>query len=41
VLDHNLGGVMFWDYSGDRSEVLLDAINAHLKNSGTAQVGTR
>jgi chitinase len=41
VLDHNLGGVMFWDYSGDRSEVLLDAINAHLKNSETAHVGTR
>jgi chitinase len=41
VLDHKLGGVMFWDYSGDRSGVLLDAINLHLKNSETAQAEAR
>jgi chitinase len=31
VLKHNLGGVMFWDYSGDPSGTLLGAINDSLK----------
>ena len=30
VLDHGLGGVMFWDYSGDPSGQLLGAINSSL-----------
>lgn len=41
VLDHKLGGIMFWDYSGDRSGALLDAIDAHLERSQTEQAGTR
>jgi chitinase len=28
--DHGLGGAMFWDFTGDRDEVLLDAIGAGL-----------
>ncbi len=36
VLDHKLGGIMFWDYSGDRSGALLDAIDSQLNNSETA-----
>jgi chitinase len=31
VIDHNLGGIMFWDYAGDPSGTLLDAIDATLK----------
>lgn len=30
VREHNLGGVMFWDYSGDLNGALLDAINTGL-----------
>jgi chitinase len=30
VLEHKLGGMMFWDYAGDPSGVLLDAIRAGL-----------
>jgi chitinase len=30
VLDHKLGGVMFWDYESDASGALLDAVNAGL-----------
>jgi chitinase len=41
LLEHKLGGIMFWDYSGDRSGVLLDAINAHLKGGETAPAETR
>jgi chitinase len=36
VLDHKLGGIMFWDYTGDPSGTLLDAIDAGLKNSGVS-----
>jgi chitinase len=31
VLGHKLGGVMFWDYSGDPAGVLLGAINQSLR----------
>jgi len=31
VLKHRLGGVMFWDYSGDPSGTLLRAINESLQ----------
>jgi chitinase len=31
VLQHKLGGVMFWDYSGDPAGVLLGAINQSLR----------
>ncbi len=31
VLDHDLAGVMFWQYMSDPKEYLLDAINASLK----------
>jgi chitinase len=37
VLTHKLGGVMFWEYSGDPSGVLLGAINQSL-GSGAAEV---
>ena len=30
VLEHKLGGMMFWDYSGDPTGALLDAIDAGL-----------
>ena len=30
VREHKLGGVMFWDYSGDLNNALLDAINIGL-----------
>ncbi len=30
VLENNMGGVMFWQYSSDPKEYLLDAINEHL-----------
>jgi len=33
VLDHNLRGIMFWDYESDTTEVLLNAINAGLHKS--------
>ncbi len=36
VLTHKLGGVMFWDYSGDPSGALLGAINQSLHAAPTA-----
>jgi chitinase len=33
VLDHKLCGIMFWDYAGDPSGTLLDAIDAGLKKN--------
>jgi chitinase len=30
VMKHHLGGIMFWEYTGDPDNVLLDAINAGL-----------
>jgi len=35
VLTHKLGGVMFWDYSGDPSGVLLQAIQSSLHPQAT------
>lgn len=34
VVDHKLGGIMFWDYSGDTSGALLDAIDSMLLYPG-------
>ncbi|RXH58896.1 glycoside hydrolase family 18 protein [Granulicella sibirica] len=31
VRDYHLGGMMFWEYTGDPNNVLLDAINAGLR----------
>lgn len=41
VLDHGLGGVMFWDYSGDPSGTLLDTIDTTLLQpaGGEARTG--
>jgi chitinase len=39
VLIHKLGGVMFWDYSGDPSGALLGAINESLRH-GAARENT-
>ena len=36
VLTHKLGGVMFWDYSGDPAGILLGAINQSLQDHATA-----
>ncbi len=41
VLDHKLGGVMFWDYSGDPSGALLDAIDTGLKKDSATQSETK
>ena len=30
VKDHHLGGIMFWQYTGDPNNVLLDAIDKGL-----------
>jgi chitinase len=30
VMKHHLGGIMFWEYTGDPNQVLLDAINTGL-----------
>jgi chitinase len=30
VRDYRLGGMMFWEYTGDPDNILLDAINAGL-----------
>jgi chitinase len=35
VLEHKLGGVMFWDYSGDPTGILLGAINQSLRVGAT------
>ena len=35
VLTQKLGGVMFWDYSGDPAGVLLGAINQSLRDAAT------
>ena len=31
VNEHNLGGIMFWQYMSDPKEYLLDVINSNLK----------
>jgi chitinase len=35
VVDHKLGGVMFWDYAGDPAGVLLATINQSLRSAAT------
>ena len=36
VLAHKLGGIMFWDYSGDSNGALLGAINQSLRGAAAA-----
>lgn len=40
ILAHKLGGVMFWDYSGDPAGVLLGAINQSLRGASTSGTKT-
>jgi chitinase len=40
VQRHGLAGVMFWDYSGDTSGKLLDAINAALRSVQNAKAAS-
>jgi chitinase len=37
VVDHGLGGVMFWDYESDPTGVLLDAVDVGLGISAGTQ----
>lgn len=37
VVDHKLAGIMFWDYAGDPTGTLLDAIDGGLYKNPTAQ----
>lgn len=37
VLDHKLGGIMFWDYAGDPSGTLLNAVNSGLERKTAPQ----
>ncbi|NIG54795.1 glycoside hydrolase family 18 protein [Chitinophaga sp. Cy-1792] len=37
VLDKKMGGVMFWEYSSDKKEYLLDQINYTFSHPGTVQ----
>jgi chitinase len=41
VLDHNLGGIMFWEYSSDPAGVLLQSINAGLYRDATTATEAR
>ncbi|WP_254062234.1 glycoside hydrolase family 18 protein [Acidobacterium sp. S8] len=41
VLGHQLGGIMFWDYSGDPSGALLDTIDQGLHVNTSSQGGMR
>jgi len=36
VLEHRLGGVMFWDYESDASGALLDAVDGGLRGGASA-----
>lgn len=36
VVDHKLGGIMFWDYQGDPSGTLLDTLDANLMYQNSA-----
>ena len=31
VLQHGMGGIMFWEYTADPKEYLLDVMNRELK----------
>ena len=39
VLSHHLRGIMFWDYEGDSTGALLNAVNAGLGKSSSAGSG--
>ncbi|HEY1904027.1 MAG TPA: glycoside hydrolase family 18 protein [Terracidiphilus sp.] len=39
VLSHHLRGIMFWDYEGDSTGALLNAVNAGLGKSSGAESG--
>jgi chitinase len=41
VLDHKLGGVMFWEYSGDPAGELLGVINHLLRPATSAEKGVQ
>lgn len=41
VKTHKLGGVMFWDYSGDPAGVLLRAINQSLRSAAAEERSAR
>lgn len=41
VLNHKLGGIMFWDYSSDPSGILLDTIDRELWRSSDIQDGAK
>jgi chitinase len=41
VIDHQLAGVMFWEYSGDSANTLLDSINAGLQRETATTTETR
>jgi chitinase len=41
VLDHKLGGIMFWDYAGDSTGALLDTIDTGLWKNPGAQGETK
>lgn len=40
ILEHKLGGIMFWDYASDPSGVLLDTIHRQLQTQSSTEVGT-
>jgi len=41
VVDHKLAGVMFWEYTGDSANTLLDAIDVSLRRDTTTTTETR
>jgi chitinase len=41
VINHKLAGVMFWEYSGDSANILLDSINAGLQRGTAITTETR
>lgn len=41
VLDHKLRGIMFWDYAGDPTGALLDAIDSALRKNPDVQGKTK
>lgn len=41
ILDHKLGGIMFWEYSSDPSGALLDTIHTQLQTELPTKAGSR
>jgi chitinase len=41
VINHKLGGIMFWEYSGDSANTLLDSINVGLQRNTAITTETR